>query len=230
MQPVHTTSEMSDDVLMRVAPMVAVFAAGACVKQLPPAPTPAATMPTMPAGPPPAPGMGRLVVDVVDGPAPVQRTSMVPQPTTNPSGRTTYRFEPATDSLCAAAPCVTDLATGNVLLAFPVIGDPDALETELVHVGPEPSVYRRALSVYTDNTGALRVMGIIMTSFGGAALATGATLLPIGLSRDSSGLTTAGGISLGAGAALLVFGILAIRADSPTYQPGASNHFPLAPQ
>jgi hypothetical protein len=40
-------------------------------------------------------------------------------------------------------------------------------------------------------------------------------------------MTTAGGLTLGAGALAIVLGILAIRADSPTYRPGSSNHYPL---
>ena len=96
-----------------------------------------------------------------------------------------------------------------------------------MHIGPEPSVYRRSLSIYEDQTGATRVTGIILTAVGGTSAATGAVLLPIGLAKDSTGMTTAGGITLGAGAALLTLGILMMRADAPTYRPGSSNHFPL---
>lgn len=129
--------------------------------------------------------------------------------------------------LCAISPCATDVPAGNVLLGFPVVGK-QAMEVELVNVGPDPSVYRRSLSIYEDNTGTTRVLGIIATAVGGASMMTGAALLPIGLARDNGGLTMAGGISLGAGTVALVLGILAMRADSPTYRPGSSNHFPLA--
>jgi hypothetical protein len=71
------------------------------------------------------------------------------------------------------------------------------------------------------------VLGIIATSLGSASAITGAALLPIGLSKDNNTMTTAGGITLGAGALAIVLGILAIRADSPTYRPGSSNHYPL---
>jgi hypothetical protein len=101
------------------------------------------------------------------------------------------------------------------------------MEVELVNVGPEPSVYRRSLSIYEDRTGGVRVFGIVMTAVGGASAITGVALLPIGLSRDNDGLAAAGAITLGAGAALLALGIWAIRHDAPTYQPGSSNHFPL---
>lgn len=106
-------------------------------------------------------------------------------------------------------------------------GDPDKTEVELVHIGPEPSVYRRSLSIYNDGSGGLRLFGVLATSIGGASAVTGTALLPIGLAKDSSGLTISGGITLGVGAVLLAIGIWAIRADSPTYRPGASNHFPL---
>lgn len=178
--------------------------------------------------PPPPGGHGRLVVDVVEGPVRVQRVQMKATPVDRGS-RVTYRFEEASEVLCAASPCVTDLPAGNILLGFPVIGDPDAMETELVHVGLEPSVYRRTLSLYEDRTGGTRVFGIIATALGGTAMITGTALLPAGLSKDHDGLAIAGGITLGAGAALLALGIWAIRADAPTFRPGAANHFPLAP-
>lgn len=199
----------------------------ACVKQLPPAPTPQTIAPPIQAAAPPPSGQGRLVVDVVEGPTPVQRIRMASRQVDDGQGRVSHRFFEAPEVLCAASPCVADVPAGNVLLGFPVLGDPGAMEVELVHVGPEPSVYRRALSVYHGRSGSVRVLGIVATAVGGSAVLTGATLLPIGLSDDNRGLTTAGGISLGAGAVLLTLGILAIRHDAPTYRPGSSNHFPL---
>jgi len=141
-------------------------------------------------------------------------------------GHLLYRFGEAPAVLCPATPCVHDLPVGNVLLGFPVIGS-DALEVELVHIGPDPSVYRRALSVYEDHSGGLRVFGITITSIGAASAITGTALLPIGLSKDNAGLTTAGGVTLGGGALLIALGIWAIRTDSPTFRPGSSSHFPL---
>ncbi|HVK85166.1 MAG TPA: hypothetical protein VM513_13710 [Kofleriaceae bacterium] len=204
---------------------MAVLAAG-CVRQLPPAPTPPPVAPRVEAAAPPPQGYGRLIVDVVEGPAPVQRIHMASQPVDNGRGRTVYRFSEQPEPLCTAAPCAADVPIGNILLAFPVVGR-NAQEVELVHVGPDPSVYRRALSIYEDKTGGTRVAGIIATSLGGTAMMTGAALLPIGLAKDNSGLTLAGSVSLGAGVVSLVLGILAMRADAPTFRPGASNHFPL---
>ncbi len=145
------------------------------------------------------------------------------------NGRVGFQLFESPEWLCTASPCVADVPAGNVLLGFPVLGNSDATEVELVHVGPEPSVYRRSLSVYTDNTGGTRVMGIIMTSVGAASAITGTALLPVGLAKGNDGLTISGGITLGVGAALIALGIWAIRHDAPTYRPGSSNHFPLAP-
>ncbi len=197
------------------------------MRTLPPAAVPAPVAPALEPAPPPPDGQGRLVVDVVEGRAPVQRVRMASRQTTDAQGRTRYQLYEAPESFCTPAPCAVDVPLGNVLLGFPVVGDPGAMEIDLVHVGREPTVYRRSLSVYEDHTGGVRVMGIIGTSVGGAAAITGTVLLPIGLSDGNAGLTTAGGITLGAGAALLALGIWAIRHDAPTYRPGSSNHFPL---
>jgi hypothetical protein len=176
---------------------------------------------------PPAAGTGRLVVDVVDGPAPVQRVRMDPEPVTTAKGRTAYRFDEKPDNLCPAAPCITDLSPQNILLGFPVIGDPDSLETEMVHIDAGTNIYRRQLSEYHKRSPG--VYGILMTSLGGTAMMTGATLLPIGLAKDMPGMTTAGAISLGVGTLALTLGIIALRGNASTYRPGSMIHFTLDP-
>jgi hypothetical protein len=199
---------------------LAVVIAG-CVKRLPPAPPPPAMVPPGIAAEqvaPPASG-GRLIVDVVDGPTPVQRIRMDARPIARG-----FQFVETPEALCPVSPCVKELPPGNVLLGFPVIGD-DATEVELVNIGPETSVYRRSLSVFHRRGGTLRVLGIIATSLGGASVATGTTLLPIGLSRGNDGLTEAGAITLGGGGLLIAIGVWAILHERSTYRPGSSTHF-----
>ncbi|HSN29070.1 MAG TPA: hypothetical protein VLT45_22435 [Kofleriaceae bacterium] len=213
--------------------MLPVFAAGCiapvlaagCVTELPPRPVPPAVVPPMQPAPPPPDGQARLVVDVADGPTPVARVRMAPQQV----GSERYRFSEAMEPFCSPSPCAVDLPFGNVLLGFPRIGQPGVTEVELVHVGPESSVYRRSLSIYRHRHGALTTLGILATSIGGASAITGTVLLPVGLSDSNGGLTTAGGITLGAGAVLIALGVLAMRADADLYQPGAIAHFPLQP-
>ncbi|MCE9576759.1 MAG: hypothetical protein K8W52_26670 [Deltaproteobacteria bacterium] len=211
----------------RVAIVAAIAAQAACVRQLPPLPTPAPIAPPIATSAPIASGQGRLVIDIVDGPAPVRRILMQPQTTQDAQGRSHVTFGETHALVCAATPCLADVTVGNVLLGFPVIGRADDLEIELVHVGERPTVYRRTLSVYENHTGAVRVLGIIGASVGSASVITGAALLPIGLAKDHDGLTTAGGLTLGVGAAVLALGIWAIRHDAPTFRPASSNHYPL---
>lgn len=209
--------------------IAAVFVGAACVKRLPPAPTPARVAPAVATAAPLEAGHGRIVVDVVEGPTPVHRLRMDSEPRADEQGRTRYRFFEAPPTvLCAAAPCVADLPVGNILLGFPVIGDPGAMETELVHIAPRATAYRRSLSVYEDHRGTGNVLGIIATALGTSAGITGAVLLPVGLDKDNDSLATAGAITLGAGAAVMAIGIWAIRRDAPTFRPGSAIHFPLA--
>jgi hypothetical protein len=200
-----------------------------CVRQLPPRPAPDVVVPSTNTTSEPDPGKGRLVIDVVDGPTPIQRVHMNAAPFEDDQGRTRFRFHEAPEPLCATSPCVVDLTPGNLLLGFPVAGDDHALDVELVHIGEETAVYRRSLSHYRHNRGALWVLGIVGTSLGGTSFLTGTTLLPLGLSDGNDGLTLAGATTLGAGALLITFGVLAIRADSSTYRSGSAIHFPLAP-
>ena len=202
--------------------MLPVFAA-ACVSELPARPVPPAVAPPMQPAPPPPAGQARLLVDIVDGPGPVTRVRLAPQQL----GTHRFRFDETPEPLCAPSPCAVDLPFGNVLLGFPRIGQPDVTEVELVHVGPESSVYRRSLSIYRHRHSGLTTLGIIATSLGGASAITGTVLLPIGISDGNSGLTTAGGVTLGAGALLMALGVWAMRADADTYQPGAIAHFPM---
>lgn len=208
--------------------LASTLASAGCVRQLPPRPVPDAIVPPIGTTSAPAPGEGRLVIDVVDGPAPIHRVQMRPEPFVDEQGGTRFRFYEVPEPLCETSPCVVDLTPGNVLLGFPVIGDDRYLDVELVYVGEETAVYRRSLS-HRRRGGALWVLGIVGTSLGGTSLVTGATLLPLGLANDSDGLTIAGATTLGAGALLVTLGILAIHGDGPTYQPGSAIHFSLGP-
>jgi hypothetical protein len=209
------------------AAIIGVLSSTACVRQLPPAATPETIAPPgIDASAALEAGHGRLVVDVVDGPTSVQQVRMTSQQQDDGLGHVSFRFSESPEVLCATSPCVADVPEGNVLLGFPVIGNRD-LEVELVHVGPEVEVYRRSLSVYRNDTGALRVIGIVAASLGSAATITGICLLPVGLGKDNDDLATAGAIVLGAGLVITTFGIWAIRHDAPTYRPGAANHFSL---
>lgn len=205
--------------------MTALLSAS-CVRQLPPAPTPRPVVPAVSVAGPPAPGMGRVIVDVPEGPSPVYLAAIEARPQDNGTRRPSFRFfELPPELVCKETPCVVDRPPGNILLGFPVAGCREGTEYELVHVGPHPSVYTRSLSLYEDRSGTEKILGIIGTSVGVAAGITGIALLPAGASNGNDRLAIAGGITLGAGALLTTIGILMIRHDSATYRPGSANHF-----
>lgn len=197
-----------------------------CTRRLPPAAIPAAIMPVVHVQGPPAPGNGRLIVDVAEGPVAVYRARFDARKQDSGTRRPTFRFfELPPDLVCKDTPCVIDEPPGNILIGFPVLGCTAAIDYDLVHVGLEPSVYRRSLGIFEDETGAEQIVGIVAASLGAAAAITGIALMPAGASKDNNQLLVAGGITLGAGALLLTAGILMIRHDSATYRPGSANHF-----
>ena len=204
--------------------LMALTLATACTKRL----TPEHVVPEVDVATPPPEGHGRLVIDVVEGPTPVQRVRMEPEPIESDSGRVSYQFREKMEGLCDATPCVLDLRPGNLILGFPVIGDEDALQIDLVHVGLETSVYRRSLAISDTRTGGGYTFGIVGTALGATAMVTGTALLPVGLADDNSGLALAGGITLGVGTALMAFSIWLINKNAPTYRPGSWTHYPLS--
>jgi hypothetical protein len=198
------------------------------VKHLPPAPTPEPRAPAIAPAEPPEEGRGRIIVDVVDGPSRLHIVRMDPEEIQGSDGKPRFRFAEAYELICETTPCVIDPLAGNVLLGFPVIGDPSAMEIELVHVTAETSVYRRALSRRHHRPANSRfVLGVLATSLGAASAVTGTALLPIGLAKDNDGLTLAGSVTLGVGAVAVVLGIWAIRLEADTRRPGSAVHFPF---
>jgi hypothetical protein len=143
---------------------------------------------------------------------------------------TTFNGEVFTDemlvvqALCTT-PCALDLALGRHTLAFPVHGaGGDDLADVLA--SPNPTVYRRSLGLRRSG-GAGFVLGVLGATFGGMSLATGAALLPVGLAKDSHGMTLAGEITLGAGALLTAVGVWAIADHPLVEQAGAGAQYAL---
>lgn len=203
-----------------------VVVTSACTRQLAPAPIPTAITPIVHVAGPPSQGIGRLIVDVPEGPVPVYRARFESRKQDDGTRRPTFRFfDMPPELLCKETPCVVDAPPGNILIGFPVLGCRPAIDYDLVHVGLEPRVYRRSLAIFENETGAERIVGIVGASLGAAASITGIALLPVGASKENGTLTAAGGITLGVGALVMTAGILMIRHDSATYRPGSANHF-----
>jgi hypothetical protein len=210
----------------RVLYVASLVASSACTRQLAPAPIPVAITPAVHVAGAPAPGNGRLIVDVPEGPVPVYRARMEARKQDNGTRHPTFLFfDLPPELVCKETPCVIEEPPGNILIGFPVLGCSPAIDYDLVHVGLDLSVYRRSLAIFENETGAEQIVGIVATSLGAAASITGLVLLPSGASNHNDRLTAAGGITLGAGALALTVGILMIRHDSATYRPGSANHF-----
>ena len=199
--------------------VLALTAAG-CIQALPPRATPGPVVPP-PATAPLAAGLGRLYVDVVDGPTQVRVVR--PIAVTETVNDQEIETEELEDQAICTSPCVLDLPLGRHLLAFPVRGA-GGVDLARVIVSPSPTVYRRALG-WRERGGAGFVLGVLGASFGGASFVTGAALLPTGLAKDNHGLAFAGGITLGAGALLTAAGILAIANHPFAEQAGAGAQY-----
>jgi hypothetical protein len=209
---------------VRSALILQVLALGAagCIHELPPRETPGPVEPP-PATSPPAPGLGRLYVDVVDGPTHVRVVK--PVSVTETVNDEQFETEELEDQATCTSPCVLDLPPGKHLLAFPVRGA-GGVDLASVIVSPRPTVYRRALG-WRQGGGAGFALGALGASFGGTAFVTGAALLPVGLATDHHGLTVAGGITLGVGALLTAVGIWAIADHPLAEQAGAGAQYAL---
>ncbi|MFW6066928.1 MAG: hypothetical protein ACOC97_01215 [Myxococcota bacterium] len=199
----------------------------ACTRRLPRPPTPERTIPDVDVASSPPEGHGRLVVDVVQGSVPIERVRMKPKAIEGEDGRASYQLHEELEPLCDATPCAVDLRPGNLILGFPVVGDESAVQIDLVHVGEETSVYRRALAVKDARKRPGYKFGIAATTFGASAVIAGLPTLPNGLVEKKTGMAIAGGALLGVGAALVALGIHLMKTKAPSYRPGNWIHYPL---
>jgi len=200
---------------------LALTAAG-CIHELPPVATPGPAAPPLSAAPVP-PGRGRVYLDVVDGPTEVQ----VVKPIKGQEELNGETFETETLEVQTACttPCVLDLPLGRHLLNFPVRGA-GGEDVVRVTASPSPTLYRRGLG-WRRRGGAGFVLGVLGASLGGTSFVTGAALLPVGLARDSHGVTVAGAITLGVGTLLTAAGIWAIIDHPLMEQAGAGAQYEL---
>jgi hypothetical protein len=201
--------------------VLALTAAG-CIHVLPPRATPGPVVPP-PATFPSAPGLGRIYVDVVDGPTHVRVVK--PITVTETVNDEQFETEELEDEAACTSPCALDLPLGRHLLAFPVRGA-GGVDLARVIASPTPTLYRRALG-WRQAGSAGFVLGVVGAAFGGASFVTGAALLPVGLAKDSHGLTLAGGITLGVGALLTAAGIWAVANNPLMEQAGAGAQYGL---
>lgn len=210
-----------------IAAMLGVMALG-CTRRLPPSTTPARVMPALQSATPLAPGQGRLIIDVPEGPTAVSQVTLQPVPSTDrtnlsgTNGRQRWTFAEELTLVCEQTPCVLDTPPGNIMLSFPVLNQPGEMSLpELLHVGTEPTILRRHLDVYTP-----RRSGILWTGVGSFFVSTGGLIAGgVLAAHDDDSRQLAGQITLGVSAVVFALAIWIIRQGVPTLTPGGSIHF-----
>jgi hypothetical protein len=211
----------------------------ACAKQLPPPKTPEQVAPVIKIPGPPASGMGRVVIDIVDGPAIVEEVisqTVVNKQQGNGQSFTTmqYNGRPIKRKLCVS-PCVLDLPLGTHNLSFTTSGSNAKTDETTIIFSEAPMVYRRALG--NNERKPLWFGGI-------GAIGAGAILLGVGALKgfgdgnssdnvSAGGLTSARvqganiGLMVGGGVLMGVGGLL-MKQNQPIKQSGAETFWALA--
>ena len=170
---------------------------------LPPARAiPNVAMPTTP----PEPGMSRVIVDVVDGPATLELKTRQPQGGWLPMCRT---------------PCAIDLPPGLTEASFRI--DEERGDYTQIEVPPGTSVYRRKL-VERSGSPALAVGGYTLAYLGLVTILSSA-VVTVADTRDGH----AGRNTFFVGLGLTFIGGAMFYEGWPSERPGASTQFGLSP-
>jgi hypothetical protein len=152
---------------------------------------------------PPKPGLGRVGIDVVDGPTMVSLSNdgfgAVKRILGVPGGREVIY---GGESFLCETPCVVDLPYGSYKLLFRRGTDTD--EGSIV-VGPRPSVYRRALGYHRPPSPGAVVGGASMIGLAAMGMMMGPVMaaVPDGPSKAGIAITAVGGALAAVGAGLL---------------------------
>jgi len=216
---------------------------GCLARHLPP-PTPAQVEPEI-ADPPttaPAPGHGRVVLDVPGESANVSRvtetfvTSGVAAPVVKPRFGP-YMATPAVRSqeLICVTPCMVDLRQGAHTFVFSAKDNPDRESLANVMVTPRTTFVSHAIGKEPRYTmgyvggWSMIILGSGMTFMGGLTTAVGAAannrepeVMADGKTKDSSGFLVIGLVMLGVGLALGTTGVIVASNNRPEQQPGAT--------
>jgi hypothetical protein len=183
----------------------------------PPATLPAVTLPEAP----PAPGTGRVVLDVVDGRSDVQ---IKLSPSLTPSGTAAAGdFTYGTWQHLCSTPCVVDLPPGQHDISIRVREGRRRGDTDVLVVEPdEVTAYRRAITI-REGSFIKSYAGYTLLSIGVPFLLTGLLLLPI----DDVDPTTAL-IVIGLGATGTAGGGYLLYDGIPHHYRGATTNWRLA--
>jgi hypothetical protein len=156
--------------------LVAVLSLTGCYRRInlpPPAPPPRA-MPAVDLGGAPGPGLSRIVLDTVDGPATVERVRG--GRVGGVAGAVGFGGALEVTTRVCVTPCVIDTTPGTQELRFTMVGDSSRTSVGFVNVDDRPSVYRHKLG-HHRNRGWRGFLGWPTLALGAMILAAGATTL-----------------------------------------------------
>jgi len=153
---------------------------------------------------PPVGGNGRIYIDVVDGPARVERLAgSVPE-------------------LVCLSPCWVDLPIGHHELRFVLQNDVRRSDVDVVKVFDQPVVYRRALG-FVDLNAVDKTLGLLAFATGGSTLLTFGAIA-IASDEDSD---VFGGFAI-AGGVLTALGVYFLYRGRTVVQQGAWTTWPVS--
>lgn len=192
-----------------------------CTTTLPPPRAPERTVPPVRTDlGSPAPGHGRVILDVVDGPAEVREVLAESTSSSVAMGVSSQGSvavagaqgsEQTSRPLCTT-PCATDLLRGNHVLTFTLVADPRRTERADVAAGERVWVHRRALGQPRRLLPATFGLGIGVSILG--LVVEGSAIAFIGEDNGAAiGLLVAG--------AVVALGGIGVMLSNTTVQPGA---------
>jgi hypothetical protein len=201
------------------------------VRNVPPPPIPAASLPALNVRAPRLDGAQPVVLDVVGRAAQVEDIDRLDLQVEHDVAR----IAPARSSRLCITPCEVNLAPGAHLLRFTDSTAPgDASSYASVQVGQEPLIFRYAEGEYrTYPTLQGTATGLMATGIPIGVLSVAPLLLGTFLSVNDSGVTdalkTTGLVGIGIGVTLVAAAIVLKVIGQDTYQPGSANQWSVAP-
>jgi hypothetical protein len=197
------------------------LAMGGCgATRLPPPAAPPRVLPSVQASGPPAPGRGRVILDV-EGDRAVVEDVQGGSVAASGAGHFFGGSLEVSQRLCVT-PCVVDLAPGPHTLRFSSVTDEDRSSDGYVNIDEGVSAYRERLGVHSHHQ-LKRGFGIASVVVGGMFVLSGAAAPDNGIdSRPRAEM-------LGVGAGLAILGWYLIH-TSPSYdQEGSGVQWPVTP-
>jgi hypothetical protein len=216
--------------------LISSFMNAACVETLPPPPPPAQeSVPSQVRLLPPAPGKGRVVIDVTNGPARVVEVVAHGTSVTHGRRRSYFSEGEITRPVCVTTPCAANFDFGQHELRFISQTEEVSWGEGTVNVDGNDAIFLHTMG-RDDEGGAVHRTGNLLAGLGFIGGLVGGGLILAGAisnasSQDGShpgqGVITGGEVTLGIGLGMLVAGLVMDACDPSRVQQGSSSQFSI---